>query len=33
WVDKNVFSGVKGMGEPEEANIILVKTNNGWQAK
>lgn len=33
WVDKNAFSGVKGMAEPEEAKIVLVKTNNGWQAK
>ncbi|MCQ7061294.1 membrane lipoprotein lipid attachment site-containing protein [Escherichia coli] len=30
WVDKNAFSGVKGMAEPEEAKIVLVKTNNGW---
>ncbi|APS32213.1 MULTISPECIES: membrane lipoprotein lipid attachment site-containing protein [Pectobacterium] len=33
WVDKNVFSGVKGMAEPEEAKIVLVKTNNGWAAR
>ena len=33
WVDKNAFSGVKGMAEPEEAKIVLVKTNNGWQAR
>lgn len=33
WVDKNVFSGVKGMSEPEEAKIVLVKTNNGWSAR
>lgn len=33
WVDKNAFSGVKGMAEPEEAKIILVKTNNGWAAR
>lgn len=32
WVDKNAFSGVKGMAEPEEAKIVLVKTNNGWKA-
>ncbi|CQJ33018.1 TPA: DNA-directed RNA polymerase subunit beta [Yersinia enterocolitica] len=32
WVDKNAFSGVKGMVEPQEAKIVLVKTNNGWQA-
>ncbi|EAQ6132068.1 hypothetical protein AXA88_25970, partial [Salmonella enterica] len=31
WVDKNAFFGVKGMVEPEEAKIVLVKTNNGWQ--
>lgn len=33
WVDKNAFSGVKGMSEPEEAKIVLVKTNNGWTAR
>ncbi|MEQ9890026.1 membrane lipoprotein lipid attachment site-containing protein [Pectobacterium aroidearum] len=32
WVDKNAFSGVKGMAETEEAKIVLVKTNNGWKA-
>ena len=25
WVDKNAFSGVKGMAESEEAKIVLVK--------
>ncbi|MBN3239957.1 membrane lipoprotein lipid attachment site-containing protein [Pectobacterium versatile] len=33
WVDKKAFSGVKGMAEPEEAKIVLVKTNNGWAAR
>lgn len=33
WVDKDAFSGVKGMVEPEEAKIVLVKTNNGWAAR
>ena len=33
WVDKNAFSGVKGMSEPEEAKIVLVKTNNSWAAR
>lgn len=33
WVDKNDFSGVKGMSDPEEAKIVLVKTNNGWAAR
>ena len=33
WVDKDAFSGVKGMAEPEEAKIVLVKTNNGWAAR
>ncbi|TKU66901.1 membrane lipoprotein lipid attachment site-containing protein [Citrobacter sp. wls711] len=33
WVDKKAFSGVKGMAEPEEAKIVLVKTNNGWVAR
>ncbi|ACX87532.1 putative lipoprotein [Pectobacterium parmentieri WPP163] len=32
WVDKKAFSGVKGMAEPEEAKIVLVKTNDGWKA-
>ncbi|MCA7000051.1 MULTISPECIES: membrane lipoprotein lipid attachment site-containing protein [Dickeya] len=33
WVDKKAFSGVKGMAEPEETTIVLVKTNNGWAAR
>ncbi|MBE5212564.1 membrane lipoprotein lipid attachment site-containing protein [Pectobacterium sp. A535-S3-A17] len=33
WVDKKAFSGVKGMATPEEAKIVLVKTNNGWSAQ
>ncbi|MDQ2208402.1 lipoprotein [Enterobacter roggenkampii] len=32
WVDKKAFSGVKGMNEPEEGMINLVKTSNGWKA-
>ena len=32
WVDKKAFSGVKGMSEPEESMINLVKTSNGWKA-
>ncbi|KFF71789.1 hypothetical protein IW01_07600 [Pectobacterium brasiliense] len=32
WVDKNAFSSVKGMNEPEEGMINLVKTSNGWKA-
>ncbi|MEG8737927.1 membrane lipoprotein lipid attachment site-containing protein [Klebsiella pneumoniae] len=32
WVDKKVFSSVKGMNEPEESMINLVKTSNGWKA-
>lgn len=32
WVDKNAFSSVKGMNEPEERIINLVKTSNGWKA-
>lgn len=32
WVDKKAFSGVKGMDEPVETKIVLVKTNNGWKA-
>ncbi|WEJ91901.1 MAG: membrane lipoprotein lipid attachment site-containing protein [Klebsiella huaxiensis] len=33
WVDKNSFASVKGMSEPEEAKIVLLKTNNGWTAR
>lgn len=33
WVDKKEFVSVKGMAEPEEAKIVLVKTNNGWAAR
>lgn len=33
WMDKKAFSSVKGMAEPEEAKIVLVKTNNGWSAR
>jgi len=33
WVDKNTFSGVKGMAEPAETKIVLVKTNTGWSAR
>jgi hypothetical protein len=32
WVDKKVFSSVKGMNESEESMINLVKTSNGWKA-
>ena len=32
WVDKKAFSSVKGMNEPEESMINLVKTSNGWKA-
>ncbi|END9087490.1 DNA-directed RNA polymerase subunit beta, partial [Yersinia enterocolitica] len=32
WVDKKAFSGVKGMDEPVETKIVLVKTNDGWKA-
>ncbi|MGI4443923.1 membrane lipoprotein lipid attachment site-containing protein [Klebsiella pneumoniae] len=32
WVDKKVFSSVKGMDEPEEGMINIVKTSNGWKA-
>ncbi|MEJ7021533.1 lipoprotein [Klebsiella pneumoniae] len=33
WVDKKAFTGVKGLAEPEESKIVLVKTNNGWAAR
>ncbi|EKN6081081.1 DNA-directed RNA polymerase subunit beta [Yersinia enterocolitica] len=32
WVDKDAFSGVRGMDEPVETKIVLVKTNDGWKA-
>ena len=32
WVDKKALSSVKGMNEPEESMINLVKTSNGWKA-
>ncbi|STB58485.1 lipoprotein [Citrobacter freundii] len=32
WLDKKAFSSVKGMNEPEESMINLVKTSNGWKA-
>ncbi|HFT3262722.1 TPA: DNA-directed RNA polymerase subunit beta [Klebsiella variicola] len=32
WVDKKAFSNVKGMNEPEDGTINLVKTSNGWKA-
>ncbi|KOC88718.1 hypothetical protein [Winslowiella iniecta] len=32
WVDKKAFADVKGISEPQEARIMLVKTNKGWQA-
>ncbi|HID2078205.1 membrane lipoprotein lipid attachment site-containing protein [Klebsiella pasteurii] len=32
WVDKSAFAGVRGMTEPAEGLISLVKTSNGWKA-
>lgn len=32
WVDKKAFADVKGMNEPVESVINLVKTSNGWKA-
>lgn len=32
WVDKDAFSGVKGIDEPVETKIVLVKTSDGWKA-
>ncbi|MDN4357434.1 lipoprotein [Citrobacter portucalensis] len=32
WLDKSAFAGVKGMNEPVESVIALVKTSNGWKA-
>ena len=32
WVDKSVFSGVKGMSGPVDGAMNLVKTSNGWKA-
>ncbi|QDX97011.1 DNA-directed RNA polymerase subunit beta [Pectobacterium carotovorum subsp. carotovorum] len=33
WVEKSAFAGVKGMTEPDEGVIALVKTSNGWSAR
>lgn len=32
WLDKEAFSSVKGMNEPADGAMTLVKTNNGWKA-
>lgn len=32
WVDKTAFAGVKGMNEPADGAMNLVKTSNGWKA-
>lgn len=32
WVDKSAFGSVRGMTEPAESLISLVKTSNGWKA-
>ncbi|HDL7359434.1 TPA: membrane lipoprotein lipid attachment site-containing protein [Yersinia enterocolitica] len=32
WVDKSAFTSVKGMNEPVQSVITLVKTSNGWKA-
>lgn len=32
WVDRKAFSSVKGMNEPKESMINLIKTSNGWKA-
>lgn len=32
WLEKSAFAGVKGMNEPVESVIALVKTSNGWKA-
>lgn len=34
WVDKKIFAeaGVTGIDEAKQSKIVLVKTNNGWQA-
>ena len=32
WVDKKAFATVKGMNEPSDGAMTLVKTSNGWKA-
>ena len=32
WVEKTVFASVKGMNEPADGAMNLVKTSNGWKA-
>ncbi|TJT84802.1 hypothetical protein C9Y88_23160, partial [Escherichia coli] len=32
WIDKKAFASVKGMNEPADGAINLVKTSNGWRA-
>ncbi|QIP56513.1 hypothetical protein [Hafnia alvei] len=32
WVDKTVFASVKGINEPADGAMNLVKTSNGWKA-
>lgn len=32
WLDKSAFADVKGMTEPADGAMNLVKTSNGWKA-
>lgn len=32
WIDKKAFANVKGMNEPADGAMNLVKTSNGWKA-
>lgn len=32
WLDKKAFASVKGMNEPADGAMNLVKTSNGWKA-
>ncbi len=32
WLEKSAFAGVKGMNEPADGAMNLVKTSNGWEA-
>ncbi|MDU9014051.1 MAG: lipoprotein [Escherichia coli] len=32
WIDKKAFTSVKGMNEPADGAMNLVKTSNGWRA-
>lgn len=32
WLDKKAFTSVRGMNEPADSTMTLIKTSNGWKA-